>query len=75
MTSKSLKRQIIEKEHEVASILDRIRDLEFLYETEQIDDLNMRRKAYDKLRYTRGELLALRLHLDNSDVVSSAAGG
>lgn len=59
-----IQKGIIQKQHEIDSIRDRIADLEFAYSVEQTDDLDARRKAYDKLRHTRVELRDLKLQLN-----------
>ncbi len=64
MSAKEVKIEKIRIEHEIASIRDRIRDIEWQIQMEvEVDDyqklIDERRKALDKLRKTTQELLEI----------------
>lgn len=64
------RRLLMEKQHEVESIRDRIRDLEWEAEYGSEDDdecVEERRRAIDKLRFTRDEMHTLELKLLDED--------
>jgi len=65
------KRELMDKTYEVQSIRDRIRDLEWEAEfgaSEEEALLEERRRAIDKLRFTRDEMHAIAIQILTEDL-------
>ena len=52
---------IVKKEHEIESVNDRIRDLEWKIDKGENVDLDARTKALDKIRHLKKELTELKI--------------
>jgi len=57
----SVERELIEKKHELDSIIDRIRDLEWCIEVNGDDEYEARRRAVDKVRYVKNAIKELEI--------------
>ena len=67
---KQIKVEIIRLEHEIASVRDRIRDIEWRIENGENVIRDARAKAIDKLRHLNNELLKLKVEQCQTSSVS-----
>ncbi len=59
MSPEELEHELLEKRHELDSIQDRIKDLEWSIEVLNADDVEARRRAVDKMRYVKTSIYEL----------------